>query len=247
MTRILPAILILMFAAAVFAAEDDVAGFDDRRGASLPDVAFVDDSGTSTRMSTYFERPFYLAFAYHTCPQLCGLVLGRFATALRDVPGRIGDAFDVVVVSIDPNDNPQRSQEARHRYATLYGSDGRGWHFLTGSEQAIRTLAQAAGFRFVFDPIRGTFVHPAGVFYIDRGGVVRGHVEGADFSGAQLMAARDADAAPSAWNRLCGALGIGDGVHSASVIATLRTAVVVMLLAIATFVAWRVRKSGIGQ
>ncbi len=247
MMRVICLLVLLIVAAPTLAADADVAGFDDRGGALLPDVAFVDDSGAPVHTSQFFDKPFYLAFAYHTCPQLCGLVLGRFAAALREVPGRAGDAFDVLVVSIDPNDTPQRSREARQRYAARYGSDGRGWHFLTGSSAAIRTFAQAAGFRFVFDPIRDTFVHPAGVFYIDRGGVVRGHVDGTDFSGAQLMVAHEADVMPSAWNRLCGALGIGNGAHSAAVIATLRAVVIAALLTFAAFVAWRVRKSGNGQ
>ena len=116
-------------------------------------------------------------------------MLGRFATALRDVPGRAGDAFDVVVVSIDPHDTPQRSREAKQRYAARYGSGGEGWHFLTGNDAAIHALAQAAGFRYLFDPMRNTFVHAAGVFYIDRGGIVRGHVEGTEFTAASLAAA----------------------------------------------------------
>jgi protein SCO1 len=234
--------LILALILVTPALADDIAGFDDHRGATLPNVAFADEEGAAVHTSQFFDKPFYLAFAYHTCPQLCGLVLGRFATALREVPSRAGDAFDVVVVSIDPNDTPQRSREAKQRYVARYGSDGNGWHFLSGSDASIHALTQAAGFRYLFDPMRGTFVHPAGVFDIDRGGIVRGHVEGTDFSGAALVAARD-DASTSTWNRLCGALGIGNGVHSASVIATLRISVLAALLAIGGFIAWRVRKS----
>jgi len=232
------AMLLMMMTVHATAADGDVAGFDDHRGAVLPDVTFVDDDGTTAHLSQFFDKPFYLAFAYHTCPQLCGLVLGRFATALRDVPGRAGDAFDVVVVSIDPHDSPQRSRDAKQRYAARYGGS-EGWHFLTGSDADIHTLAQAAGFRYLFDPIRNTFVHPAGVFYIDRGGVVRGHVEGTDFSGASLADAHDMPA--SAWTRLCGALGVGNGVHSASVIALLRVIVVTMLIGLGGFAVWRRR------
>ena len=207
------ALSLLFVATSAIASDGDVAGFDDRRGAVLPDVSFLDDDGAAVHLSQFFGKPFYLAFAYHTCPQLCGLVLGRFASALRDVPGRSGETFDVVVVSIDPHDSPQRSRDAKQRYTARYGS-GDGWHFLTGNDADIHALAQAAGFRYLFDPMRNTFVHPAGVFYIDRGGIVQGHVEGTDFTAASLAAARDAPSSP--WSRLCGALGVGNGVHSAS-------------------------------
>ncbi len=235
-------LLFLLVAASPFAAADDIAGFDDRRGTTLPDATFIDDDGSAVHLSHYFGKPFYLAFAYHTCPQLCGLVLGRFATALRDVPGRAGEAFDVVVVSIDPHDTPQRSRDAKQRYVARYGSRGEGWHFLTGDDAEIHALAQAAGFRYLFDPMRNVFVHAAGVFYIDRGGIVRGHVEGTDFTAASLAAASDAPT--STWNRLCGALGVGNGVHSAGVIAMLRAAIIGMLIVVGGFVAWRVGKAG---
>jgi protein SCO1/2 len=235
--------LILAIAtASAFAADGDVAGFDDHRGAALPNAVFVDDDGATVQLSQFFQKPFYLAFAYHTCPQLCGLVLGRFAAALREVPGRASEAFDVVVVSIDPHDTPQRSRDAKQRYAARYGSRGEGWHFLSGNDAEIHALAQAAGFRYLFDPMRNIFVHPAGVFYIGRGGIVQGHVEGTDFTAASLLAANDAPT--STLSRLCGALGIGNGVHSAAVIAMLRAAIIGMLIAVAGFVAWRVGKAG---
>ncbi|HEX4479712.1 MAG TPA: SCO family protein [Rudaea sp.] len=239
--RVIFALLVFVTVVPAFAS-GDVAGFDDRSGAVLPNVAFVDDDGTIVHTAQFFDKPMYLAFAFHTCPQICGLVLGRLATALRDVPGRAADAFNVVVVSIDPNDTPQRSRDAKRRYVERYGGDGNGWHFLTGSESEIRAFAQAAGFRYLFDPIRQTFVHPAGVLYVDRGGVVRGHVEGTDFSAASLAEARASRS--STWDRLCGALGIGPGVHSAAAIAALRIVVMITLMAIGGFVVWRVRKSG---
>lgn len=245
MMRAIVALLLFVSLASVFAATEDIAGFDNRSGATLPDVGFVDDDGTIVHTTQFFDKPMYLAFAFHTCPQICGLVLARLAAALRDVPGRAGEAFDVVVVSIDPNDTPQRSRDAKQRYVERYGGNGNGWHFLTGTDADIHALARAAGFRYLFDPVRQMFVHPAGVLYIDRGGIVRGHVEGTDFSAASLVAARDATS--STWDRLCGALGIGDGVHSAMVIATLRISVAITLMAVAGFIVWRTRKPGVAK
>jgi protein SCO1 len=218
----LAAMLVVLIATRAFAATGDVAAFDDRDGATLADVSLIDESGASMRTASLFAKPFYLAFAYHRCPQLCGLVMGQLATALRDVPQRVGDAFDVVVVSIDPADTPERSREAKQRYVARYGNDGTGWHFLTGDNDAIRTLTQSAGFRYVWDPINQTFVHPAGVLYVDRGGIIRGHVEGLDFSATELQAIQSDRSPTSTFDRLCGALGLGGGVRSAAVLTTLR-------------------------
>jgi protein SCO1 len=237
------AIFGLLVATNVFAAPGDVAAFDDRRGASLADVALVDENGASIRTASLFAKPFYLAFAYHRCPQLCGLVMGQLATALRGVPQRVGDAFDVVVVSIDPADTPERGREAKRRYVARYGSDGTGWHFLTGDDNAIRALTQSAGFRYVWDPINQTFVHPAGVLYVDRGGIIRGHVEGLDFSASELQAIQSDRSPASTFDRLCGALGLGSGVRSAAVLTTLRIGGFGILLSIVIGVVIWSRKS----
>lgn len=237
------AIVGLLIAVRAFAAPGDVAAFDDRDGASLADVSLLDENNAPMQTSSLFAKPFYLAFAYHRCPQLCGLVLGQLATALRDVPPRVGDAFDVVVVSIDPAETPQRSREAKQRYVARYGGDGAGWHFLTGDENAIRTLTQSAGFRYVWDPINRTFVHPAGVMYIDRGGIIRGHVEGLDFSATQLQAIQSHHASTSTFDRICGALGLGNGVRNGAVMTTLRIGGVGVLLSILVGVVVWSRKS----
>ena len=98
----------------------------------LPSVHFTDENGADVLLSQFFGRPFFLAFAYHSCPQLCGLVLGEFANALRGVSGHVGMDFDVIVISIDPADTPQSRVAAKQRYVARYGGDGNGLAFPHG-------------------------------------------------------------------------------------------------------------------
>ena len=172
------ALLVLGIAAPVLHAQNGSAvGFTDHRGENIPDVGLVDEHGAAVTMSAFKRQAYFLAFAYHTCPQLCGLVLSSFTESLRQVDGRVGSDFDVVVVSIDPADTPSSDAVAKQRYVARYGGDGHGWHFLTGDEQSIHAFAHAAGFDYLYDPMQKTFVHPAGVFFVRAGGVIGGHVE----------------------------------------------------------------------
>ena len=154
-------LIFLMMCGSAAAQSGNVTGFSDHRGLILPSANFVDENGANVSLPQFFGKPFFLAFAYHSCPQLCGIVLGEFAGALRGVSGHVGMDFDVIVISIDPADTPQSSVAAKRRYVARYGGDGNGWHFLTGDSASIRVVADAAGFNFVFDPIQKQFVHPA--------------------------------------------------------------------------------------
>jgi protein SCO1/2 len=189
-----------------------------------------DEAGHAVAMQTFFSKPFYLVFAYHTCPQLCGVVLAGLTSALRQLAAPVGGAFDVVVVSFDPHDTPQRARAAKARYVARYRrGDGRGWHFLTGNEAAIQALTRAAGFDYFYDPIRQRYVHPAGVIGIGRGGVIRGYLQDSVFAPARLAALLDDDAGggdptASLLTRICGALAGNGGRYTTDVLAVVRIA-----------------------
>ncbi|HEX3894690.1 MAG TPA: SCO family protein [Rudaea sp.] len=238
--------LIVLIGFSAHAQDQALTGFADRRGEILPDEQFEDETGARIAISSYFGKPFFLAFAYHSCPQLCGLVLSAFTEGLRGLPELVGNDFDVVVVSIDPSDTSERSAAAKQRYVARYGGGGSGWHFLTGNADSIHALANAAGFNFLYDPIQKTFVHPAGVFFVKRHGIVGGHIEQTTFSSddlQKLVVGGDGDAS-SPWNRLCGALRFGGGARTPGVMAALRFGIVFVVIALggAALVAVRRRR-----
>src|SRR5258706_144867 len=83
-------------------------GFEQKLGQQLPlDLAFTDEGGRAARFGYWLgERPAILVFAYHDCPNLCGIVLGSLVENLRNLRADVGRDFDVVVVSIDPSETP---------------------------------------------------------------------------------------------------------------------------------------------
>ncbi|MEM9704038.1 MAG: SCO family protein, partial [Planctomycetota bacterium] len=174
-------------------------GVTQRLGAQLPlDTPFFDEQGRPVTLGDYFrgDKPVVLEFAYFECPLLCPMMMRGIQDALRGVSASSpvggawvpGEDFDVVTISINPDDTPvaaaEKKQELRERFAE--GDEAReveprpdlaeatldGWHFLTGREVDIRAAADAAGFGYAPVPQTSDFAHPAVIIFASPDGVI---------------------------------------------------------------------------
>ncbi len=140
--------------------------FDQRLGETLPlDVEFLDEAGKTVTLGEYFgKRPVLLAFVYYECPMLCTQVLNGIASVLTPLDERVGREFDVVAVSFDPRETPVLAAGKKAAYVDRYKRPGSesGWHFLTGSQESIAALTEAAGFHYAWDERTGQFAHASG-------------------------------------------------------------------------------------
>lgn len=161
-------------------------GYDQRLGEQVPlDLEFRDEAGRPVKLGDLFgRRPVVMVFAYYECPMLCDLVLQGLVGSLRALSFDAGREFDVVVVSIDPEETPKLAAETESRILKSYGRPGTqdGWHFLTGSQQPILKLTQAAGFRYVYDRERDEFAHAAGVIVLTPGGQISRYLYGIEYA-----------------------------------------------------------------
>lgn len=91
----------------------------------------------------------------------------------------------VLVVSFDAqNDTP----EVLHNYAQNMGADRHGWHFVTGDQSDIRTIAAVLGIRYRENP-SGGFDHSNVIAVLDREGEIIGRQEGLMQSSERLASA----------------------------------------------------------
>lgn len=131
-------------------------------------LEFTDEEGRAVRLGEYFkgERPVLLTMGYYGCPMLCDLVLNGLVDGLQEVEWAPGKGFEIVTVSINPLETHQLARLKKQNYLTEYGraGAGAGWHFLTGRENEIKSLADAVGFGYRYDESRGEYAHGAGVF-----------------------------------------------------------------------------------
>lgn len=158
-------------------------GLDEKLGGWVPtDLIFLDESGTSVRLGSFFdgERPVLLNFVYHDCPMLCDLVVDGLIQALSRMSWVPGREFELLTVSFNPAEGPQQAAEAkRHALHRLGNADAaRGWHFLTGDQGAIDALSDAVGFRYHWVDEQQDFAHPSVLTFLSGEGIVSRYLYG---------------------------------------------------------------------
>lgn len=171
---------------------------DPHSGARLPlDARVMDEAGQIVPLGTFFTgRPVLLALQYLRCKTICGVALGQLAEAAAGL-----DAT-VVAISIDPRDTPADAAKAKARYA----ESGAGkWHFLTGPEAAVRPIADAAGFRYRYDPATDQYIHSVGYVVAAADGTISSYLPELGLAPAQIRTALTAAATrqnPAPFERL---------------------------------------------
>ena len=105
-------------------------------------------------------------------PQSAQLVRPYVITNGRGLPEN--DQFNLITLSIDHRETPELANEYKQGYLKEYARPGaeRGWHFLTGDEASIQQLADAIGYRFLYDAPTDSFMHPDGVIILTPTGRV---------------------------------------------------------------------------
>jgi protein SCO1/2 len=166
-------------------------GFDQKLGARLPlELRFRDDSGHDLALGELFgRRPLILAPVYFRCPMLCNQVLSGLTRSLKPLELDAGKEFDVLAVSIDPEESPELAAGKRAIYLDRYARKGTesGWHFLTGDQAQIAALCEAIGFRYSYNPQTRLYVHAAGIVLLTSDGRVARYFYGIDYPSRELQ------------------------------------------------------------
>lgn len=139
-------------------------GVDEHLDTQLPlDAPFRDEKGRIVRLREYFKSgvPVILSLNYSNCPMLCSTQLNGLVDGLREIEWTSGKEFQVVSISIDPNEQPSRALETRQKYLKLYRRSLNGWNFLVGGQASIKQVTEAVGFRYKYLPSQQEYSHPA--------------------------------------------------------------------------------------
>lgn len=158
-------------------------GISQRLDEQLPlDLRFRDANGRAVRLGDYFhpERPVMLSLVYYECPMLCTVVLNGLLETLREMDWTPGEQFELVTVSIDPQEPPRLAQVKKQNMIRALGRPeaAAGWHFLTGEPAAVAELTERVGFRYRYLPESGEFAHPAALFVITPDGRISRYLFG---------------------------------------------------------------------
>jgi len=161
-------------------------GVDEQLGAQLPlDLSFRDEQGQTVQLRDFFDgrHAVLFNFAYFTCPTLCSFVLDGMVNSAKDVDWTAGDQYQIVTISIDPRDTPERALAKRQEMLAKYGrpAAAHGWHFLTGTESEIDRATRAAGFRYFYHQANQQYAHPAIVMAMTPDGKFARYLYGLEY------------------------------------------------------------------
>jgi protein SCO1/2 len=151
------------------------------------DLMFRDESGRDVKLGQYFgQKPVVLAFVYYDCPMLCTQVLNGMVTSFRVLPFQIGQEFDVVTISFDPRETPALAQAKKKVYVDylpekMRANAATGWHFLTGNEENITKITEAAGFHYRWDEKTQQFAHASAIMVTTPQGKLSHYFYGVDY------------------------------------------------------------------
>jgi protein SCO1 len=167
---------------------------EQRLNAQVPlDLIFTDETGHAGALDRYFDgKPVLLALVYYDCPQLCPLVLDGLARSLRPLDLKAGSDYRVIAVSIDPRETPELARTKKHALMERSRPEvAAGWHFLTGDQLSIESLAQTAGFRYVENEKekQDRYVHAVGTIALTPEGKISRYFYGFDYPPRDLRLA----------------------------------------------------------
>lgn len=158
---------------------------DQRVGESLDlSMPFVSDTGQAVTLGQFFknDRPVLMAMVYYTCPALCNYHLNALTEAMRKLQWTVGHEFELVAVSMNHEEGPDVAAQKKMNYVSAYGrlESANGWHFLTGSKENVKKLADQLGFQFKWLPDKKQFAHAAVAYIVTPGGKISRYLYGLD-------------------------------------------------------------------
>jgi protein SCO1/2 len=160
-------------------------GIEQRLDAQVPaDLPFVDDTGRPVKLGDYFgKKPLILNLVYYNCPMLCGEALAGLTGSMKLIKFDVGNEFEVVTVSFNPQESPQLAAEKKRDYLKRYGrpTAAAGWHFLTGPADSINALTKAVGFQYQYDAAKNQYAHATAIMVLTPQGRISRYFYGVDF------------------------------------------------------------------
>jgi protein SCO1/2 len=158
-------------------------------GEAVPDEPFVDQSGTSRRLSDWRGKAVAVTFIYTRCPlpDFCPRMDQHFSAVQKEVAGdpALRGRVHLVSISFDPDFDRPNVLKA---HAARAGADGETWSFVTGARDDIDRFASRCGVSIIReDRTAQESVHNLSTAVSDRRGRRVKVFSGNDWTPAELL------------------------------------------------------------
>ncbi len=151
-------------------------------------------------LKDYFQngKPTILNLVYYSCPMLCTMVLNGMSDGIKALDWSVGDQFNVITISINPEDDSESAEKKRVAYLRNYsgkeGADSRhpferakeGWHFFTSEEANVKKLADQLGFKYKYDDVQQEYAHAAVTYVLTPDGTISRNLYGISYKERDL-------------------------------------------------------------
>jgi protein SCO1/2 len=160
-------------------------GFEPPLNGQLPLAThFKDEASRDVALGDYFHgKPVVLALVYYGCPMLCNQVEQGVVGSLKMLSFNPGTDYEVVFVSFDSRESAdmagQKKTSAMGHFQRPQTAGG--WHFLTGTQDSIDAITQAANFRYSFDAKTNIFAHASGIMLLTPDGRISRYFYGVEY------------------------------------------------------------------
>lgn len=163
----------------------DGVGIEEHLGRQIDlNLTFTAENGYPVALKEFFHsgKPVILDLIYYSCPNLCTLILNGQTAAMREIlPWTPGKEYEVVTISIDPNESFDLARKKKAIYLSSFDHPAPGWHFLCDRDGNAKKLAEMIGFKYRWDERTQQFAHAGAIMVLTPEGKMARYLYGASF------------------------------------------------------------------
>lgn len=181
---------LLLVLASLSSAADGRVELVEQLGQKIPlQLSFVDSTGKAVRLDKLVDRPTLIVPVFYDCRNVCNWLLGGLSAVLPEVKLEPGEDYNVITVSFDPEETPTMAAHSKQTFLTAMQAPypKEAWKFLTGTQENILQLTNAAGYYFKKEG--DDFLHPVAAFIVSKDGTIVRYLIGQRFSAIDLSMA----------------------------------------------------------
>jgi len=153
-------------------------GIIERLGDTIPlGLAFNDENNESVTLGQLINKPTILSFVFYDCPGLCPSLQNGLADVVERLDMQLGKDYQIITISFNPLDGPEKAQEIKANYVQKISNDSRkDWIYLTGIQENISKITEAVGYRYKAQGMG--FAHPSAIMIISPSGKITRYLYG---------------------------------------------------------------------
>jgi protein SCO1/2 len=158
------------------------AALDEQLGKHIPlDAEFYNEQGQKVKLKEIIKKPTILTLVFYECKGICTPLLTELAKNINELDLKLGQDYQIVTVSFDPEETPSLASSKKANYIKLLNNKppDDAWQFLVGDSANIYSLTNSVGFYFFKE--EDQFVHPGTLIFISPDGKITRYLIGIEY------------------------------------------------------------------